>query len=299
VAPAVLLGAVLIGAALLLTVAAVAGPSGTSSRRVRANLQRGLAATAPAAGDTVEAEEARSALGALAVRLTPKPSRRLLRTLHAKAGYPGAWTLEKMATIKLGLPLILGLLALMVLSEGAQPLLVLLGLAVVVVAYFVPELLLYSRGTERSEQITLELADTLDQMLISVEAGLGFDAAMDRAGRNGNGPLSEELVRTLQDMQLGHSRREAYEDLARRTDVPDLRRFVRSVIQADKNGVGIAGVLRTQAAEMRMKRRQRAEQKAMQIPVKVIFPLMLFILPVLFIVIMGPVALNMMASWTV
>nr|WP_269449842.1 type II secretion system F family protein [Auraticoccus cholistanensis] len=129
-------------------------------------------------------------------------------------------------------------------------------------------------------------------MTIAVEAGLGFESAMARAGRNGRGPLAEELVRTLQDVQMGLSRREAYAALAARTDTPDLRRFIRAVVQADAYGISIADVLRTQAAEMRLKRRQRAEEKAMQIPVKVIFPLMLCILPVLFIVLLGPAAMD-------
>jgi tight adherence protein C len=134
-------------------------------------------------------------------------------------------------------------------------------------------------------------------MTIAVEAGLGFDSAMARAGKNGNGPLAEELVRTLQDIQVGQSRRAAYESLAERTAVPDLRKFVRAIVQADKYGIAIADVLRTQAFEMRMKRRQRAEEKAMQIPVKVIFPLMLCILPVLFIVLLGPAAIGIVATF--
>ena len=143
------------------------------------------------------------------------------------------------------------------------------------------------------------MPDTLDQMTIAVEAGLGFDSAMARAGKNGKGPLAEELVRTMQDIQVGQSRRQAYESLASRTGVPDLRKFVRAIIQADLYGISVADVLRTQAAEMRMKRRQRAEEKAMQIPVKVIFPLMLCILPVLFIVLLGPAAMDIVAAFIV
>jgi tight adherence protein C len=156
----------------------------------------------------------------------------------------------------------------------------------------VPDLLLLSRGQERQQAIGLELADTLDQMTIAVEAGLGFESAIARVGRNGKGPLAEELVRTLQDIAVGQPRREAYLALAERTGVRDLRRFIRAVVQADQFGVSIADVLRTQSHEMRLKRRQRAEQKAMQIPVKVIFPLILCILPTLFIVLLGPVVLS-------
>ena len=163
--------------------------------------------------------------------------------------------------------------------------------------YFLPELLLYNAATKRNEKIQLELPDTLDQMTIAVEAGLGFEAAMAQAGRNGTGPLAEELVRTLQDIEMGRTRREAYEALGERCGVEDLRRFTRAVTQADANGIAVADVLHTQAGEMRLKRRQRAEEKAMKIPVKVIFPLMLCILPVLFIVVMGPAAMNLMTMF--
>jgi tight adherence protein C len=185
-----------------------------------------------------------------------------------------------------------------VISAGSSALTVLLILLSTVVAYFVPELLLYSRGQERQAAIGLELADTLDQMTIAVEAGLGFESAMARAGKNGKGPLAEELVRTLQDIAVGQPRREAYLSLADRTGVPDLRRFVRAVVQADAYGISIADVLRTQAVEMRLKRRQRAEQKAMQIPVKVIFPLILCILPTLFIVLLAPAVMRIVEAFS-
>ena len=135
-------------------------------------------------------------------------------------------------------------------------------------------------------------------MTIAVEAGLGFESAMMRAAKNGTGPFAQELIRTLQDMQVGQSRTEAYLALADRTTVVELRRFLRAVIQADEYGIAVADVLRTQASEMRLKRRQRAEEKAMKIPVKVIFPLMLCILPALFIVLLGPAALDMMKAFS-
>lgn len=139
---------------------------------------------------------------------------------------------------------------LMLCRARPEPLLLLLVLGTAAVCYFLPELLLSSRSQERNDEIQLELADTLDQMTIAVEAGLGFDAAMARAGRNGTGPLAQELIRTLQEIQVGQLRRAAYESLALRTDVPDLRRFVRAIIQADAYGISVADVLRTQAAEM-------------------------------------------------
>jgi len=196
------------------------------------------------------------------------------------------------------LAVIAAALSALVVAGNPGLLTVVMGVVVTGVAYVLPELLLYSRGQERQEAISLQLADTLDQMTIAVEAGLGFESAMARAAGNGKGALAEELTRTLQDIAVGQPRRDAYLALAERTGVPDLARFIRAVVQADAYGVSIADVLRTQAQEMRLKRRQRAEEKAMQIPVKVIFPLILCILPTLFIVLMGPAALDIIDAFS-
>jgi len=265
-----------------------------TNRPLLRNLQRGLGSQQ---ATTDEGAGSSGSLLGLARRLTPASRVKALERLWTRAGRPSAWPVERLVVAKLVAPVVLGALGLLFLSIRPGTLGVVIALLLVVVGYFLPELLLYSRAQERSQQITLELADTLDQMTIAVEAGLGFDAAMAKAGQNGKGPLAEELVRTLQDIQLGQSRRQAYEGLASRTDVVDLRRFVRAVVQADRYGVAVGEVLRTQAGEMRMKRRQRAEEKAMQIPVKVIFPLMLCILPVLFIVLLGPVVMDIMAAF--
>ncbi|RIK16247.1 MAG: secretion system protein [Acidobacteria bacterium] len=229
--------------------------------------------------------------------LPPTMVQRLDRML-GRAGRPAGLPLERLLAAKLALPSVAAVLGMIYLRSAPSAVSIMTFAAVLLVLFFLPELMLHSRAQKRSEQIGLELPDTLDQMMIAVEAGLGFDQAMQRAAGNGKGPLAEELVRTLQDMSVGRSRRGAYTDLAERTGAPDLRRFIRAVIQADKYGVAVADTLRTQAAEMRLKRRQRAEEKAMQIPVKVIFPLMLCILPVLFIVLMGPAAMDIMAAFS-
>lgn len=275
-----------IAGAMSLAIWLVAGARWGGDRVVRQNLRQGL-------NDT-ETEQVRAApdFGWARKFTTARGAARLDR-LHAKAGRPANWRLAQLMAFKailLGTTALLGLM-LMALS-GFNALLFLLVLLVAPVSYFVPDLLLYSRGVERQKTISLELADTLDQMMIAVEAGLGFEAAMSRAGHNGKGPLAEELVRTLQEMRVGITRREAYLALEQRTDVPDLRSFTRAVIQADAYGISISSVLRTQAEEMRTKRRQRAEETAMKIPVKVLMPLMLFILPVLFITVLGPTLLN-------
>ena len=290
----VLGAAAAVAAAVLLIGWALLGYQSTASGQSRDNLLRGIDLHAPGtpgrSGPT---------LGAKLVRgLTPSGTVARLNRLASTAGRPAGWPVPKLVAAKLVLAVIAAGLGLLVVSAKPGAGMVALAVAMTVVAYFVPELLLYSRGQERQAAIGLELPDTLDQMTIAVEAGLGFESAMARAGKNGKGPLAEELVRTLQDIAVGQPRREAYLALADRTGVEDLRRFIRAIVQADAYGVSIADVLRTQAQEMRLKRRQRAEEKAMQIPVKVIFPLILCILPVLFIVLLGPAVMDIIATFT-
>ena len=266
--------------------------------RLVANLQRGLLETGTEATAGPVAPAGPGGFRVLSRRLATPGSVRRLDRLLARAGRPAGWPLERVLAAKILLPIVGGSLSVLYLTVNPGTVSVLIGIAITVVTFFLPDLLLHSRGQERSQRIAQELPDTLDQMTIAVEAGLGFDSAMARAGKNGKGPMAEELTRTLQDIQVGQSRRQAYESLAGRTAVPDLRKFVRAIIQADQYGISIADVLRTQAAEMRVKRRQRAEEKAMQIPVKVIFPLMLCILPVLFIVLLGPAVMDIVSAFS-
>jgi tight adherence protein C len=231
-------------------------------------------------------------------RLTPAGYVHKLDHLLSLAGRPANLPLGRVLAAKPALGLLGGLIGLWLSSVGTTPIIKLVGLFVLVLGYFIPDLLLYSKGQERQKEMQLELANTLDQMLISVEAGLGFEGAMARAGENGKGPLAEELVRTLQDMQVGRSRRESYLALAERTNVPELRSFVQAVVQADTYGIAISRVLRVQAKVMRVKRRQRAEEKAMKLPVMILFPLLFFIFPVLFIAILGPAVINTIETFS-
>ncbi|ACL40615.1 type II secretion system protein [Pseudarthrobacter chlorophenolicus A6] len=239
-----------------------------------------------------------SVLEGVGRRLTPPTYVAFLDRLLALAGRPASMPLGKVLGTKLALGLAGVGLGLHLTAIGSTPLMKLAGLFVLFLGYFIPDLLLYSKGQERQKTMQLELANTLDQMLISVEAGLGFEGAMARAGDNGNGPLAEELVRTLQDMQVGRSRRESYTALAARTSIPELRSFVQAVVQADTYGIAISRVLRVQAKVMRVKRRQRAEEKAMKLPVMILFPLLFFIFPVLFIAILGPAVINTVVTFT-
>jgi tight adherence protein C len=237
-------------------------------------------------------------LEAIGRRLTPPAYVAFLDRLLSLAGRPASMPLGKVLGSKLAIGLAGVAMGGWLAGVGSSPLMKLAGLFVLFLGYFIPDLLLYSKGLERQKAMQLELANTLDQMLISVEAGLGFEGAMARAGENGKGPLAEELVRTLQDMQVGRSRRESYIALAERTNIPELRSFVQAVVQADTYGIAISRVLRVQAKVMRVKRRQRAEEKAMKLPVMILFPLLFFIFPVLFIAILGPAVINAVVTFS-
>lgn len=233
-------------------------------------------------------------LAAWSLNVTPKGYTGWLDKKLAGAGRPKAWPLARLVMVKPLLALagaVLGIFA-YVSDHSALKFALMLGLPVLF--YFVPDILVRNYAEKRRAEIKLELPNALDQMLISVQAGLGFESAMARAGETGKGPLADELVRTLQDIQVGRSRKEAYLALAQRVDVPDLRSFVRSVVQADTYGIAIANVLKSQAQVMRVKRRQRAEEHAMKMPVKILFPLIFSILPAMFIIVLGPTVLSIM-----
>jgi tight adherence protein C len=153
---------------------------------------------------------------------------------------------------------------------------------------FVPSAWLNRKVTERKDAIRKELPDVLDLLAISVEAGVGFEGAMQVVTEHFDSPLAEEMSRTLREMELGLPRREALQNLKRRTEVPELSNFVLALVQADALGMPIGRVLKTQASEMRTKRRQWAREKAAKLPVKILIPLVLFIFPAVLVIILGP-----------
>jgi tight adherence protein C len=181
------------------------------------------------------------------------------------------------------------------LVEGAVMRIVVFGVCLFI-GFFGPVAMLNSRIDKRRKAMEKELPDVIDLLVISVEAGLGFDAALGRVVQNVPGEISREFSRTLQETRVGVSRTDALRNLTERTDVDDLNTFVLALIQADQFGVSIARVLRVQAEEMRVRRRQRAQERAFKAPVKLVFPLVLFIFPALFVVILGPAGISIMDS---
>jgi tight adherence protein C len=218
---------------------------------------------------------------------------RLERNL-ALAGLSVAWPLTRVLRIKLIATAVALAVAIVFVVPAPSPVRIVLALAFIAGVYVIPDVAVGGRARERQEVIQSELADALDEITISIEAGLSLETAVSRAGEFGKGPLAQELTRTVQDMRVGFTRKEAYLALADRTSVTDLRRFARAIMQADQYGVSVGNVVRGQAKELRAKRRQRAEEKAMKVPVQVLFPLMFCILPVLFVVVLGPALINLM-----
>lgn len=225
-------------------------------------------------------------------RFTPRSLVERAERNTVLAGRPDGWDMAKFLASKVlfgALGLAIGIVNVFN-NPGALSYLLLL--VAPVAGYLAPDIRLNGQAVRRQEDIQYELPELLDQITISVESGLSFESALRRISYNSTGPLAEEGVRTVQDISLGVPRRDAYLALVERTNVDELRKFVRAILQGEEFGVSMADIVRDQAAEMRVSRQLRAEAKANEVPVKMLFPLVFCILPVLFLVILGPTFLE-------
>ena len=229
-----------------------------------------------------------AALG-LVRRFTPAGAREAIHRKLVAAGSPVAWDADRVLVAKIFCLAGGAVIGLMILALGfAWPIRVFAFLAVALIGYWLPNIVLTNAVQRRQNDIRQALPDSIDLLTICVEAGLGFDAALAHVSKNTTGPLADEFYRTLQEVQLGRSRNEAMRNLAARSNVAELSAFVLAMVQADIFGVSVANVLRVQAKDMRTKRRQLAEERAMKVPIKVLFPVLFCIFPALFVVILGP-----------
>lgn len=238
-------------------------------------------------------------LGSLSERFVSPSTQGRLRRRLLEAGQPRDLDLDGLMALK-AVSSVVGLVLAIVLAGSAGfsagRVLMLAGICGLI-GFFGPDLWLSRLIDKRQRQISQSLPDILDMLTISVEAGLGFDAAISKVVMNFKGVLSQEFFRWLQEVQLGRTRKQAWRDLADRINVPEVNSFILAILQADTFGISIGTVLRVQADEMRTRRRQRAEEAAMKTPVKVVFPLVLCIFPALMIVILGPAGIKIVQSF--
>ena len=227
----------------------------------------------------------------IALRFSPSGTVKRLTRLLDLAGNPPALTIERLLGFK-GAGLLLG--GFLGLFFGGLSLRGLVFGAVGGTAgFFLPDLMIMNTGAKRQDVLRRGLADALDMLTVCVEAGQGFDGAILHVAQAVEGPVAGEFARVLAEIQIGKSRAAAFSSLAARTKVPEIRTFVSALVQADRLGLPIGGVLREQSVQMRLIRRQRAEEKAQKVPIKILFPMLLCIFPAMFIVIIGPGAIRM------
>lgn len=227
-------------------------------------------------------------VGARLIRFTPAGWVDGRRQLLARAGLSGRITPEQILGAKLVVPATLAVVFGLRVGGDVRPQLLVLLMIAVGAGFFAPDILVRARADRRAEAMTLALPDMLDQVTISVEAGLGFETALARTSEGQRNPLAEEFLRMLQDVRLGSTRSDALRALAERSQVDDVKSVVLTLRQADRLGVPLGRSLRTAANEMREKRRYRAEARAQRLSTLLIFPLGLCILPALFIMALGP-----------
>jgi tight adherence protein C len=231
-------------------------------------------------------------------RFTPQRTLEATRHKLDLAGNPNNWTATEFFGIRGLAALVLAALtvALTLLSGVGLAQQVLLTVAMGLLGFFLPNVWLARRIRRRQHEIIKTLPDALDLLTISVEAGLPFDGAMQRVAEKWDNEISRAFQRMLHEMRIGKSRREALRDMANRIEVPDVTSFVAALIQADQLGISIAKVLRIQSEQMRIKRRQRAEEKAQQAPIKMLIPMTFLIFPTILIIILGPALLILKQS---
>ena len=234
----------------------------------------------------------------LIMKYTPVNINNQAERLLESAGYP--WNLRVKDYLVIKMTVILATPLSVYLTTGAanrQMGLFYAG-ATLILAMLIPDFVLKRLAVFRRQQIITALPDALDLLTVSVEAGLGFDQALLKMTEKTKGPLTEEFKRVLNEMRIGKIRRDALRELSIRTGVEDLQTFTAAIIQADQLGVGIGNVLRIQSRQLRESRRLKAEERAQKAPVKMLIPMIIFIFPCLFIILLGPGVLQLIDNFT-
>ncbi|HEX5466882.1 MAG TPA: type II secretion system F family protein [Candidatus Limnocylindrales bacterium] len=237
-------------------------------------------------------------LSALVQRITSPAQANRTEHKLAMAGNPGGMRTSEFLGLKAVVAILVFAVAFLVfgVSSGQITQGLIFGVLLGALGFFAPEFWLSRRIRARQKAILLGVPDTLDLLTISVRAGLGFDAALAKVVEKEVGPLADEFRRALAEIRVGKTRREALRDIVPRTEVPALTNFIGAIIQAEQLGVSISKVLQVQSEQLRIERRQRAEESAAKAPIKMLFPLVGCIFPSLFIVILGPAIILLMTN---
>jgi tight adherence protein C len=239
-------------------------------------------------------------LGNALSRLSPSKSRADSERMLELAGRPYGWGATEFLGLRLFITLIFGVLAFLVTSlspslSGTAK--IFAPIVIAAIGFFLPLLWLRTKINRRKKEIIKALPDAMDLLTITVEAGMGFDGALQKVAEKWENELSKAFAKVVQEMRLGVIRREALRNMSYNMDVPDVTSFVAAIIQADQLGVSIAKILRVQSEQMRTKRRQRAEEQANKAPIKMLFPMVFLIFPALFVVLLGPALLIIMETF--
>ena len=237
-------------------------------------------------------------LGAFFGRFLPHKNVEKLQKNLQEAGNPSKLGPVEFMGVRLALGIVLGgaFFFLMLISQGFSLITFAIPGILAGIGYIMPGIWLSRKIKQRKKEIQNALADAIDLLSISVEAGLGFDPALARVANKWDNALTDEFKRMLGEMQMGKSRREAMREMQGRVNVDDLNVFISSLVQADQLGVSIAQILRVQSRQMRVRRRQRAEEKAQKAPIKMLFPMVFLIFPAMYVVILGPAIPQISAS---
>ena len=234
-------------------------------------------------------------LGSMLSRSTPQKARQDLLNKLDLAGRPGNLTPEDFAAVRLVAAAVLAAIGLFLGLLLKNPIYLVIALAIgAILGYYLPVMWLQQKVDARRREIQKGLPDAMDLLVICVDAGLGFDAALARVTDKYKNALSDEFAKVLREVSLGRPRLEAMDEMGRSSGVDDLHNFIQAVIQSEQFGTGIGKILRIQADEMRRKRRQRAQEKAAQATLKMMLPMVGCIFPTLWIVLLGPAALILM-----
>jgi tight adherence protein C len=239
-------------------------------------------------------------LAGVTMKLMPKTNPDQIANRLLAAGLARSLSPQAYLALKAGLGGLFILFGLFLTITGAMPAVfgLMIGLGGAAIGFIAPDFVINNRVRGRKERMRADLPNVLDLLCVSVEAGLGFDQALVKLNERMEGPLVDEFSLVLHEMRIGQSRTAALKNLSERVEAPEVSQFARAIIQADQLGIALSRILRVQSTDMRLRRQLAAEEKAMKAPVKMLFPTVIFIFPSMFVVALGPAALNLMKTFS-